>query len=270
MLKNNNKASRFQNFYKGIFIVYILFLMSYMSHAAKSLPTKYKSSTYHCSLSNRYCGNGFSYIKFKNRNLGNLKGTYMVLKENGKRVTCKEELLEKDSVGNIEISENGKEVSFTTIRAVRSQDGKEYAKIERQYNLGPNKIEVKVKLIAKENFELLNSWDLYDLLIIPTKSLIGTMVEAKTTGNTPEAISALVPEVYSKDKWNLRIKLSNLKFIFDDSSFYFSTTNNSLIRVNHYGGTYIEISFKPQIHYSAVKYTKDSTLTWAYCIGFSE
>lgn len=252
----------------GVIVTVLALFMAYADN--NTLPKNYKSPLYSCSLSNQDYGDGFSFIKFKDRDFGSFAGTYMRIKdEKGKVVRCREILLPNNSAGNINMSDDGAVVSFTTVRQIKSEAGKAYAEVERQYKLTPDAIEVKVQWTAKEDMELEASWLLYDLLSLRTSSLTGATVEAKTAGDNPEVVNALVPKVYSKEKWSLNSAYSDIKFMADNAGFNIAATVGS-VTINHYGGSDIEISFKPITKYSAVKYAKDSILTWSFCLKFSE
>jgi len=261
-------------FEKIVCSLFVAILMLSMVYGADKLPRSYKSPLYSCSLSNRYYGDGVSFIKFKGHNFGSFAGTYVTLKQkDGKAMDCREKLLENAT--DIKFSEDGKVISFTTIHPVKKKGakdkaGKVYAEVERQFKLNANTIEVNTKLTAKENITLAKSWLVSDLLNLNVASLLGANVEAKTIGRSPETIMALVPKVYSKNNWSMKSAYSSVKFIMDNLEFKIDAGKDSLVTVCHYGGTNMEISAKPMLKPYALKYAKGSSISWSFSVNFTE
>ena len=255
--------------YKKLIIVFSVTLMlSTILNAVDKLPRKFKSSLLSGQLSNRYYGSGFSFMKFNGHSFGTIACTYLVLKNKAdKKIYCREKHL--CNATDISISEDGKKISFKTLRPVSDKNGKVYADIAREWQLEGNTITVKAKLIAKEDIKLAGCWLLRDIFSIRSTTVKGATLECLGIGRDPQSTSAMIPREYSKDKWNVRGTFSQIKLITEDTELIATAVNDSGMSIVYSGGNSFGIYFKPIIKYHDVDYKTGDEIDWAYTIKYT-
>lgn len=250
-----------------------LFVISSILFAEERLPLAFKGQLFNCLLTSKIYGDGFSLLEFCGLPFGSFVGTRLTLtNRNGEQIRCREEPLQNIACF-LEQGNSGESLAFTSIRLVKDPSGNIYAEVRRRFYFSEKGIEMQVTLTAKQDFLLESSRKLSDLMIIPTKSLIGAIVTVTTMsthGSKPQAFDTLIPDVYCKDSWGMKGDFERITLRKNAGALTVAAGNNSTVAINHYGGVDIEILSRPKLIPAQLRFRKGSTVTWSSILEFMQ
>jgi hypothetical protein len=150
---------------------------------------------------------------------------------------------------------------------IADKDGNVLAEVFKSMTFTRQSIAVDIKAVALRSFTMPNKWNYYrEILQMPVSTAAGFTVEGSRDGRRE---MALIPKVYDRKKWGFKKTFSSVEFIGADSVTGITVSDNSRVRVNHYGGSQIEVDIAartPQLR----QVEAGTVAEWGYTITFAD